>query len=64
MTQWLTVLAAVGEDWSCIPVLMSGVSQPPIILVPGDPLPSSDLHRHLHTWQTLKHTYTHTHTQS
>ena len=45
MAQWLSALAALPEALGSIPRIHSG-SQPSIILVPGNTMPSSGLHGH------------------
>lgn len=55
IAQWLGAFTVYGEQWGPFPITYLGAHKPHIIPV-GDPVPSSNLHRLLHTYDT--HTYT------
>lgn len=58
MAQWLRVLAVLAEDLNLIP---SPKLIACIATAPGDPVPSSGLHRHLNTCANMYIAYACTH---
>lgn len=60
MAHWLAALAALVEDLNLVRSVHMASSQLPIILIPGAPVPSSDLYGYMNAYRADTNAKTHT----